>query len=182
MVQLVEEFVVSLLAAEDKPVPTIWHLQKELFILTKANPKAKPLFNFVKHYEGPYSQVLQDSVRDPVFYENAYVTKPNGQISLTIEGKETFKAIRDKYAHNKEFSRLLHKIRLIRDIYEKLTRDELLFLIYVTYPEYVEYSNISDRLIKDCNRRKQLSSDLLSKGVITSDRYKELIECGSNST
>ena len=58
MVKIVEEYVVSLLGAEDKPVPTVWHLQKEFFILTKMNPKAQQLFNFVKHYEGPFSQVV----------------------------------------------------------------------------------------------------------------------------
>lgn len=182
MVEVVEEFVVSLLGAEEKPVPTIWHLQKEFFILTKANPKTKELFNFVKHYEGPFSQVLQDSVRDPMYFKNAYATNRNGEIYLTDEGKQKFIGIREKYAHNKEFSRLLNKLKLIRDIYEKLNREELLFLIYVTYPEYVELSNVSDRLVKDCRKRKQLSDDLLNKGVITSDRYKELVECGPNST
>jgi hypothetical protein len=45
----------------------------------------------------------------------------------------------------------------------------------VTYPEYVELSSIYDRLVKDKEKRMQLSESLLKKGLITADRYKELI-------
>jgi len=180
MLKIVEEYIVSLLGTEEKSCPTIWHLQKELFIFTKISPKAQNLFNFVKHYEGPYSQVLQDTLRDPMFYEDAFTTKQNGEICLTNHGKETFKAIRNRYAHDEKFANILHSFRLIRDIYEKLTKEELLFLIYVTYPDYVEFSNISDRLIKNKEKRMQLSSNLLKKGLITEDRYRELIECDAD--
>jgi Mn-dependent DtxR family transcriptional regulator len=175
MVKIVEEYVVSLLGAEDKPVPTIWHLQKEFFILTKMNPKAQQLFNFVKHYEGPYSQVLQDSFKEPMYYEDAFTTQHNGEICLTNQGKKAFKDIKSKYTTDERFTHLLHSLKLIRDIYDKLTKEELLFLIYVTYPEYVEFSNIYDRLVKNQEKREQLSRNLLKKGLITLERYKELI-------
>jgi hypothetical protein len=47
--------------------------------------------------------------------------------------------------------------------------------VYITYPDYTEFSNVSDRLIKDPKKRAQLSESLLRKGVITEERYKELI-------
>jgi hypothetical protein len=177
MVKIVEEYVVSLLSTQEKPVPTIWHLQKEFFILTKMNPKAQQLFNFVKHYEGPYSQVLQDSVRDPMCYEEAFAIKGNGEIYLTNQGKETFKEIRDKYGSDEKFVHFMRSLKLIREIYEKLTKEELLFLIYVTYPEYVEFSNIYSRLVENKEKKKQLSENLLKKGLITRDRYEELVAC-----
>jgi len=177
MLKIVEEFVVFLLGIEEKSVPTIWHLQKEFFIFTKMNPKAQQLFKFVKHYEGPYSQVLQDSVRDPMYYEDAFATKSNGEIYLTNQGKQTFKDIKNKYANDEKFTHVLHSLKIIRDIYEKLTKEELLFLMYITYPEYIEFSNIYDRLVKDKEKRKRLSANLLKKGLITMDRYEELISC-----
>lgn len=177
MLKIVEEYIVSLLGSEEKSCPTVWHLQKELFIFTRMNPKAQQLFNFVKHYEGPYSQVLQDSLRDPMYYEDAFVTKYNGEICLTSQGKETFGDIKEKHANDEKFIHLLHSLRLIREIYEKLTKEELLFLIYITYPEYIEFSNIYDRIVKNPEKRKQLSGSLLKKGLITMERYKELIEC-----
>lgn len=177
MLKIVEEYIVALLGSEEKSCPTVWHLQKELFIFTKMNPKAKQLFNFVKHYEGPYSQILQDSIRDPMYYEDAYATKSNGEICLTIQGKKTFIELKNKYAKDEKFIHLLHSLKLIREIYDKLAKEELLFLMYATYPEYIEFSNIYDRLVKDEEKRKQLSGNLLKKGLITKDRYEELIAC-----
>ncbi|MGD0978049.1 MAG: hypothetical protein ABR962_02790 [Candidatus Bathyarchaeia archaeon] len=177
MLKIVEEYIVSLLGIREKPCPTVWHLQKELFIFTQMNPKAQKLFNFVKHYEGPYSQVLQDSLREPMYYEDAFLTKYNGEICLTSQGIETFSDIKEKHANDEKFAHLLHSLKLIREIYEKLTKEELLFLIYITYPEYIEFSNIYDRIVKNPEKRKQLCASLLKKGLITMERYKELIEC-----
>lgn len=177
MLKIVEEYIVSLLGVEDRAVPTIWHLQKEFFILTKMHPKAQRLFNFVKHYEGPYSQVLQDSVKEPMYYEDAFVSRGNGEIYTTVQGRKTFEDIKEKYATDEKFIQVLRSLKLIRDIYEKLSKEELLFLIYVTYPEFVELSSVYDRLVKNRERRNQLSQSLLKKGLITKGRYEELTAC-----
>jgi hypothetical protein len=177
LLKIVEEYIVSLLGSEEKACPTIWHLQKELFIFTKINPKAGQLFNFVRHYEGPYSQIVQESLKDPMYYEDAFVTKQSGEICLSYEGKRNFEDLKNRYTHDTKFIRLLNSFKLIRDIYDRLTKEELLFLVYVTYPEYVEYSNIYDRLVKNKQKRMQLSENLFKKGLITTDRYKELIAC-----
>lgn len=175
MVKVVEEYIVSLLAVEDKPLPTIWHLQKEFFILTKVNPKAQELFNFVRHYEGPYSEVLQESYREPLCYENAFDTNNKGEIILTEQGKEIFHEIKSKYANNSKFNNLLQSLKLIREIYDKLSKDELLFLMYLTYPRFIDRSNIYERLVKNEQKRTQILASLLKKGLITLDRYEELI-------
>jgi uncharacterized protein YwgA len=177
MLKIVEEYIVSLLGVEDRAVPTIWHLQKEFFILTRMHPKAQPLFNFVKHYEGPYSQVLQDSVKEPMYYEDAFISRGNGEIYITVQGRKIFENIKEKYATDEKFIQVLNSLKLIRDIYEKLSKEELLFLIYVTYPEFVEFSSIYDRLVKNSERRNELSQSLLKKGLITKGRYEELTAC-----
>jgi hypothetical protein len=173
--KIIEEYIVSLLGIDEKSCPTDWHLQKEIFIFTKMNPKVDQLFNFVKHYEGPYSQVLQESVKDPMFYEDAFVISRNGEICLSPHGKEVFQQLRKKYENNRRYSHLLNSFKLLRQIYERLSKEELLFLVYITYPDFTEFSNVSDRLIKDPKKRVQLSQGLLKKGVITEERYKELI-------
>lgn len=177
MLKIVEEYIVSLLGVEDRPVPTIWHLQKEFFILTKMRPKAQRLFNFVKHYEGPYSQVLQDSAKEPMYFEDSFISKGNGEIYLTTQGRKTFEEIKEKYSNTEKFSQVLNSLKLIRDIYEKLSKEELLFLIYVTYPEFVEFSSAYDKLVKNTQRRIQLLESLLKKGLVTKGRYEELIAC-----
>jgi len=177
MLKIVEEYIISLLGVENRAVPTIWHLQKEFFVLTKMHPKAQRLFNFVKHYEGPYSQVLQDSVKEPMYYEDAFISRGNSEIYITVQGRKTFESIKEKYATDEKFIQVLSSLKLIRDIYEKLSKEELLFLIYVTYPEFVEFSSIYDRLVKNRKRRNQLSQSLLKKGLITEGRYEELTAC-----
>lgn len=177
LLKIVEEYIVSLLGSREKACPTIWHLQKELFIFTNMNPKAKQLFNFVKHYEGPYSQIVQESLRNPMYYEDAFTINRGGEVCLTDDGRKVFGDIRNRYLHDKKFVLLLSNFKLIRAIYDKLNKEELLFLIYVTYPEYVEFSNVSDRLVKNKEKRIQLSTNLLKKGIITTDRYNELIAC-----
>jgi hypothetical protein len=179
MVKVVEEYVVTLLGVEDKPLPTIWHLQKELFILTKINPKTQEMFNFVKHYEGPYSEVLQESYREPICYEDSVDTNSKGEIILTDQGKKIFQEIKREHSDNPKFSHLLHTLKLIRVIYDKLSKEELLFLMYLTYPEFIEYSNIYDRLVKDEARRKRICNRLLNKGLITFNRYEELVSIGT---
>ena len=173
--KIVEEFIVSLLGSKEKACPTVWHLQKEIFIFTKMNPKSKPLFNFVKHYEGPYSEILQESLKEPMYYEDAFSIKQNGEICLTDEGQKIFDNLRKMYTHDEKFLHIINNFKLIRDIYDKLTKKELLFLIYITYPEHIEYSNVYDRLVRDKKKRIQLSEKLLKKGLITEERYKELI-------
>ena len=99
MVKVVEEYIISLLGVVDKPLPSEWHLQKEFFILTKMNPKVQKLFNFVSHYEGPYSQILQESYYEPMCYDDAIEANKKG-IFLTEQGKRTFKNIKNQYANN----------------------------------------------------------------------------------
>ena len=145
--KIVEEYIVFLLGVGDRAVPTIWHLQKEFFILTKMRPKAQKLFNFVKHYEGPFSQVLQDSIKEPMYYEEAFVSRGNSEIYLTLEGRKKFCELKDKYSGDEKFAQILNSLKLIREIYDKLSKEELLFLIYVTYPEFVEFSSAYDKLV-----------------------------------
>ena len=173
--KIVEEFIVSLLGSNEKSCPTIWHLQKEFFIFTKMNPKANILFNFVRHYEGPYSEILQESFKEPMYYEDAFTTKRNGEIGLTVEGQKVFNELKSKHTDDEKFGRLINDFKLIREIYDKLTKEELLFLIYATYPEYIEYSNVYDRLVNNKKKKLQLSEKLLKKGLITQERYEELI-------
>jgi len=70
------------------------------------------------------------------------------------------------------FKKLHEAMKLIRKLYDKLSRDELLLLVYATYPEYKIKSNVYDRIYK---KRKELAFSLLKKGLITRKRYEELI-------
>lgn len=170
-----EDYILLLLGAGERSIPTPEHLQKEMFLLCEAFPKAKELFQFEKHYEGPYSQSLQEQAENPFHRSDAYGFDSSRRLQLTESGRRQFNALLQKNHSNDRVVKLLQNMKLIRDVYDRLTRDEILLLIYVTYPKYTEFSEVYEKLVGDPVVRKALADGLLVKGVITEDRYKEII-------
>jgi len=173
--EVIERYILLLLGVLDKSIPTSYHLQKELFILSQANPKIKQIFNFEKHYYGPYSQDLAELVKEPLYYKEAFNFEKSGKISITEKGKKLFQEIVNRYKDNIKFSEMLAMMKMTRQIYDKLTFEELLLLIYVTYEEFKEKSKVSQRILSKINR-KRLAHNLFKKGVITETRYNELVK------
>ena len=171
-----EKYIILLLGVDSKPLPSLWHLQKEFFVLVQTFPKFNKYFKFEKHYNGPYCVEIKDAVEDPFVYSDAYVYQHN-EIILTIKGKKIFNELVTKYANKTDFIILKKSMMLIRELYDTLTRDELLFLIYQTYPEYADASNVYDRLVANESNRIRIAKSLLRKGAITEERYYEVLNC-----
>ena len=172
--EIVEKYIILLLGVVNKPIPSILHLEKEMFILTRVNPRVEKFIPFIKHYKGPYSDVINDLVRNPIYYTKAYEII-NGKIYLTQEGKKIFNELVKTHEKDERFRELLATLRMIRNLYDKLSEDELLLLIYTTYPEYTEKSKVTEELLSK-KRRTQIARKLLKKGMITERRYKEILE------
>jgi len=174
-IKVAEEIVLFLLGVDDKPLNGDIHLQKELFLLSKANPKIQSLFNFKKHIFGPYSQLLADIIENPLYYDNVFSFQKN-KISLTPNGVEKYQAVKREHKSQKKIQELENALYLIRSIYDKLSVNEFLLLIYATYPEYLEKSEKYDELFKNKENKKRIVSGLFSKGVVTENRAKELLK------
>lgn len=173
----IEDLIILLLGSSPNPMPSRWHLQKEMFMLAKANPKLGPLIGFEPHYNGPYSYRLQEALFEPFHRAGAYRVDGAGRMRLTEEGKRIFdKKVADAGPQSK-LADLLIVAEMIRMLYDKLSVDELLFLIYKTYPEETEHSNIRD-FFKDDSVRRRLADSLLKKDMITQGRRDELIANG----
>jgi len=172
--EIVERYIILLLGAESNPIPSEIHIQKELFVLSKIKPVIQNFLNFEKHYKGPYSQILQETVKEPFHYSSAYIFDGD-KISITKDGNKVYGEILNAYNKDPKFLELVQAMRLVRDIYDKLSPDELLFLVYATYPEYIEFSDIYDKLFKNTKRRSQILKSLLEKNLITDKRYRELL-------
>jgi len=170
-----EKYIILLLGVDKKPVPSIWHLEKEMFMLSQASPKVQEFFNFEKHYNGPYSPILQEVVIEPLNYKDAYSYDDDGRITLTSHGKQVFHFLKQENQTNEKFVTLLNLMELIRILYDKLNKDELLFLIYKTYPEYIDFSNVHEKL-NEKHMRIKLADSLKEKGLVTEERYSELIQ------
>src|SRR5688500_11418635 len=97
-----EKYIILILGSNTNPLPTELHAQKELFILSTVNPKVDDYFKFEKHYQGPFSQLLSEQIREPKYYPNAYTVDLTG-FHLTNEGKKEFEKLNKDYQSNLKF-------------------------------------------------------------------------------
>jgi hypothetical protein len=172
--EIVERYIILLLGSADGPIPTAIHVQKELFALAKANPRMEEYLSFEKHNFGPYSTEVDESAQHPIFHPDAYRFKDRYGLELTDEGRRTYDALVKEHSTNPKFKELLAMMRMVRRLYDSLTTEELLLLIYATYGEFTERSQVSDSLLASAKRRR-LAVGLLRKGAITRERYDELV-------
>ena len=171
--ELVERYLLLLLGVKEVAMPSALHLQKEMFLLSNFKENLKEDLNFKKHYYGPFSQIIEEAVKSPSYLSEIFEFSGD-RLSLSEKGKVEFNKMMQENGGEKEFNLIIAGLTLIRNVYDKLSGEELLFLIYCTYPEFTEFSNISDDLLKNLSNRNRILSNLLAKGVITQERYEEL--------
>lgn len=170
--EVIERHLILLLGVRDMPIKSDLYLQKEMFILSNSKEELKEELNFEKHYYGPYSQLLQGILIKPSYIKDPFDFDGN-RIFLSENGKEEYQKMVEKYSEDKKFIKLLLSLKLIRELYDNLSSNELLFLIYATYPKYIELSNIAKEIIED-PLRSRIVEGLFSKGIISNERYREL--------
>ena len=173
-VEAIERYIILLLGVKERPIPTATHLQKELFALTRANPRMAEKVPFDKHHLGPFSDDVKSISSNPIYHGDAYIMDEYNRLYLTDRGKAVFEDLTTDNSGNPRFQELLAMMTMVRDLYDDLTVDEVLFLVYVTYGEYTEKSSRAAYLLSPY-KRKRLSRNLLEKGAITSERYQELV-------
>lgn len=173
-IEIAEECLILALGVSKNPVPSKVHIQKELFILSNAIKSIQDVFDFRKHYLGPYSQLLSDIIDSPLYFPRA-LNIDGKNIKLSTNGHAVFSKLKSKY-NKEEFEKLITAFKFVRNLYDKLSERELMFLIYETYPQYTELSKVSDRLLNNKSARKNIISGLYRKGVITKERYEELMK------
>jgi len=171
---VIEKYIILLLGVVNRPIPSFTHLEKEMFVLSKSFPKIQDYFNFEEYHYGAYSLALQETVEEPFYFEDAFKVEGN-KISLSDSGKNEFKKIVEEGIFDKFASELLTALKLIRELYDKLSVDELLFIIYNTYPESAKFSSVADKYLKDIKSRERYAKSLLHKGVISQERFNELV-------
>ena len=111
-----------------------------MFVLSKAIPRIGDFVKFQKHYLGPYSEDLSDIVKEPVYFSKAFKQDSKQGYRITEEGKQILDKMIESNKENPRFLHLISLAKIVRRLYDRLTRDELLLLIYITYNEYTEFS------------------------------------------
>lgn len=172
-----EHLILLILGIVDRKI-SLLHLEKEAFLLWNFDQKIQPYLRFIKHYRGPFSKEIQETIQDPLYLEDHWVYIPprdrlsGGYIELTPEGRSEYKRLLRKISDNEELLYLIAGIKMVRELYDKLTLEELLLLVYDTYPDYIEKSDV----YKDIEKRKlQLAEGLKKKGFVNSERHISLI-------
>jgi len=161
------KLIALLLSGADQPIPSKVNFQKELFLLIKAMPQFESIFDFIPHRLGPYSNSAERIIE---INSDLFVADNKG-IYLSDDGKR-FKSSVQKEMRPENLEQLMQSIEFIRSVYDHLTDDEFMFLVYMTY-DYTEKSDRFDALLK---KKKQLADSLLRKKIITNQRYLELLK------
>jgi uncharacterized protein YwgA len=173
-----ENFVLLILGAIDRPI-SVLHLEKEIFLLWNFHQDIHNYLNFIKHYKGPYSEEIAKIIHHPFYLNNCWEYRPpidsndlgGGYVELTDTGRLEYKKFYSDAKKRESLLPLLSGIKMVRELYDNLSSEELLLLIYSTYPEYTEFSKI----YKDIERKKKpLAKNLLIIGLIDDKRFEEI--------
>lgn len=174
-----EHLILLLLGAEDQKI-SILHLEKEAFFIWNFHPDIKKFMRFISHYRGPYSEEIEQIIRNPFYLINCwtyipparYDTLTGGYVELTPQGRSEYKRLYAASSANPQMGPILAAMKMVRELYDKLSPEELLLLIYDTYPEYQKKSNVFDGIQKS---KKKLADNLVKKGYIDAERYEDLM-------
>lgn len=178
-----ENFILLVLGVNPHRKISQLHLEKEVFLLWNFDSKyVHQYLNFIKHYMGPFSKEIQETIFNPVYLEGDWNYEPpknkdnlsGGYVYLTEKGISDYETLIEaiKSDKNEDMMHLLAGITIVRNLYDKLTLEELLLLIYDTYPDYTEKSRVSKSIEQN---KEKLATNLLSKGLIDKKRYASLV-------
>lgn len=173
-----ENFMLLVLGVCDRKI-SLLHLEKEVFLLWNFDKSIKPYLNFIKHFRGPFSKEIQETILNPFYLEDTWIYfSPSrkdhlsgGYVELSEKGKREYRKLLDKIRKNGEVLHLIAGIKMVRELYDKLSLEELLLLVYDTYPEYIRKSTVYKEIE---NNKSQIANDLKKKGIVDFERYTSL--------
>jgi hypothetical protein len=168
-----ERYLLLLAGQSDRAIPSEIHAQKELFLLSRSWKRAAEALGFRKHYFGPYSESISQAYNNPAYFEEAFILN-NDSVSLGAKGKQVYSQIVAN-EERPEFNQLLSELRLLRELYDPLSPEEVMFLVYEVHPEYTELSEKVASFSKP-EKRRQIINGLLRKGAITMMKAEELLK------
>jgi len=184
------EYLILLILGKAGGRVSALHLQKIFFFLWKFHPEVRWLVEFVPHLKGPFSDDLDDAIKNPIYVVDCWKYVPpkskskaekamGGYLVMTRKGEETYKklaeGLRRKAQEDKDALALLSAVELIVPLYTRLSWDELLFLLYTdeTNKEYSIKSELSHDVLKNA---ENIVNRLVKKGIITEDMKPALLQ------
>ena len=169
-------------AAPDKDLSML-HLEKEVFLLWKFHPSIPKFIEFIAYQRGPYSEEIRDCIKDPYYLTDAweYIGRGNengltgGYVRLTDEGLHLYQEQFKEMLAQEKMRSLLAGIQIVRSLYDELSAEELLLVIYDAYPEFRTNSEVAAEIYA---KREAITAKLAKRGIV-SDNITEYTREGN---
>ncbi len=131
------------------------HFQKEMFLISINRDNLWSRVNFIPHAFGQYSESAEESLKTL----RSYGLIDKKAIRLNENGKELYKTVISKLSDEDR-----KMIQDFKDLLNDLTNDEMLVLMYYSYPEFSVESTVK----KDIERvRIPCAISLYQKGKVS---------------
>ena len=162
---IVKRSLLLLLNANDNmPVKGRIRVMKELFLISKNMPELEEKADFEAYSYGPNSDEVSNALEELCVIN--LKNEADDGYTLTDSGKEIADIIKDNTTNNE-----LEMIEDMKRLSNDLTLDELLALVYYTYPEMALKSLVKDKI---GNKRERIALNLLKKGKISIGKASEI--------
>lgn len=165
---IVQRFILALLAINpEKKLPDHLALQKRIYLLSEVRHPLKDAVDFVPHYKGPYSEVVENSLEDLYDLEMVDFTKHKMNIQLAPDVASRI----DDWIERKIPPEVFETIEQTESYLRGLSEDETLLVVYHDHPEIAKESVVRDKVFEN---RLPLAISLYIKGKVSLRRAAEL--------
>ena len=165
---LAHRLVLAMLGANGKEtVPRKLWLQKELFYLARDKPKMRADLEFIPYLQGPWSEATENALVDLrtlglVDFDPKY----GSDLRLTASGSTLHAELAKTMPPT-----LAKEVDEVKALMNDLSENELLLLVYETYPEMTKGSVVKEKAILD---RVRYALRLYQKEKVSLERASEL--------
>ncbi len=162
------KFLLALFHVENGTIRGSTKLQKEMFYLSRAIPRLFEEDIFGKHDYGPYSEELDDSLIEVLELEGLLDIEEGRETNLyilTAEGRKIAKKAFDALPENEK-----NVVLSTKSLFEDLTTEEIVFVVYILFPEMTDYSRLKKKLLLDKKNKLRLTRILYTKGKFSLDK------------
>lgn len=169
---IVKKYSLLLLnAIDNEPIKGKTIFMKELFLISKNILELEEITDFEADNYGPSSDYVSNTLEDLEVVK--LLNKINGRYMLTDSGKEIVDIIKKDISENE-----VDMIEDMKRLCNNLNTDEILALVYYTYPEMTIESLVKDKIE---SKREKIALSLLKKGKVSIGKASEIAGFPMNS-
>ena len=164
----VDKFILLLLGAKNsESIPGPTHLQKEMYVLQNLFTELADETDYEPYFLGPYSEIVANEAEH--LNDSDLIRAEPGKFELTSDGKKVFDILKNK--SNKE---KIQKIEEFKDLFNDLTKDELLAFIYFSYPSQNKLEKESIKYADLLQKRRKIAISLYQKDKISAQKAAQI--------